>query len=116
MVMKRRLWLIGGGLVALGTRWASVAPAAETFEVVHTEAEWRKLLTPEQFAILRQSATERPSRARCFTRNDRARFPARDATSTCFPHPRNSTVGRDGQASGRRLTTPLAQSVTEAWG
>src|SRR4051812_42447074 len=31
-----------------------------TYEVTHTDAEWRKVLTPEQYAVLRQSATERP--------------------------------------------------------
>ena len=43
--------------------WPFVAPAnaeAQTFEVAHTEAEWRKLLTPNQFAVLRQAGTERP--------------------------------------------------------
>jgi len=30
------------------------------FEITHSDAEWRKLLTPDQYAILRQSGTERP--------------------------------------------------------
>lgn len=34
--------------------------ADETFEVMHTEAAWRALLTDEQFRILRQHGTERP--------------------------------------------------------
>jgi peptide-methionine (R)-S-oxide reductase len=63
MVTKRQL-IVGGsaGLaVAFGAwRLSTDAPAAETFEISHTDAEWRKLLTPAQYAILRQSATERP--------------------------------------------------------
>ena len=31
-----------------------------TFEVVRSEEEWRKILTPAQFEILRKHATERP--------------------------------------------------------
>ena len=33
---------------------------ASPFKVTHTDAEWRKLLTPEQYAIMRQHGTERP--------------------------------------------------------
>jgi peptide-methionine (R)-S-oxide reductase len=34
--------------------------AAAKFEVTHTDAEWRKLLTPDQYQVLRKEATERP--------------------------------------------------------
>ncbi len=30
------------------------------FEITHSDAEWRKLLTPDQYSILRESGTERP--------------------------------------------------------
>jgi peptide-methionine (R)-S-oxide reductase len=32
----------------------------QQFAVTHTDAEWRAMLTPEQYAILRGHATERP--------------------------------------------------------
>jgi len=32
----------------------------QTFPVTKTEEEWRRILTPEQYAVLREHATERP--------------------------------------------------------
>jgi len=39
---------------------APVAPATKIDKVVKTEDEWRKLLTPAQFDVLRQEGTEPP--------------------------------------------------------
>lgn len=47
---------LGAGLLAGKARGAAPGP----FKVVKTEAEWRAALTPDQFAILREEATERP--------------------------------------------------------
>lgn len=42
-------------------RWGRTPNAStETFEVSHTDAEWRKLLTAEQYDVLRNAGTEEP--------------------------------------------------------
>ncbi|PPQ34792.1 peptide-methionine (R)-S-oxide reductase MsrB [Rhodopila globiformis] len=57
----RRGLLAGGSLMALlGALRGGRARAAEHFAIVRTDAEWRRLLTPIQYAILRQQATEPP--------------------------------------------------------
>jgi peptide-methionine (R)-S-oxide reductase len=47
------------GTAATGFRSGAAAPGGQPFEVVRSEEEWRRLLTPEQFRILRQHGTER---------------------------------------------------------
>ena len=62
-MMTRRL-LLGASTAALATAfatpwWVTTARAEEVFKFSHTDAEWRKLLTPAQYAVLRDEATER---------------------------------------------------------
>jgi len=65
--LSRRRMLAGGvallgaslfGLRGFGLQYANAA--SETFEIDHTDAEWKALLAPEQYAVLRQEGTERP--------------------------------------------------------
>jgi len=51
---------LGVALIKRRLGASATAAAGETFEVNHTKAEWQKLLTPEQFAVLREEDTERP--------------------------------------------------------
>lgn len=75
MTMSRRHVVFAGGATAIfralfgvGILMGSKAEAAssaassspEPDMVVHTDAEWRKLLTPSEYQVLRQEGTERP--------------------------------------------------------
>jgi peptide-methionine (R)-S-oxide reductase len=66
--MKKRYFLQASvavaGAIAL-SRYFSLKSDAQThsaseFEISKTEEEWRKILTPEQFNVLRQQGTEPP--------------------------------------------------------
>ena len=58
--MNRRTLLTGGASSATALLAAGVGHGATAYEVVHTDAEWRTLLGPERYAVLRQANTEAP--------------------------------------------------------
>ena len=54
-----------GVLAGCGPPRDSVAAGApttstEAFEITHTDQQWRQLLTPQQYSVLRQAGTEKP--------------------------------------------------------
>jgi len=58
--MNRRNLLTGflGGAAFFAAR--AIAGEAEKYEVTHTDAEWRKMLSPASYDVLRHEGTEYP--------------------------------------------------------
>lgn len=63
-MITKRLVLTGGitglAVAAASGWWATPTAATETFPISHSDDEWRRMLTPGQYTVLRQEGTERP--------------------------------------------------------
>jgi len=110
-MMTRRLLLAGGvaGLaVAASSPWRRAGPrAAGTFEVTHSEEEWRKLLTPDQYAVLRESATEHPFTSTLLHEERRGNFACAGCDLDLF----SSTTKFDSGTGWPSFWAPLENAV-----
>ncbi len=63
-MLTRRLILRGGvaslAVASIPLWWGRSPAATGTFAVTHSDEEWRRLLSADQYSVLRQSGTELP--------------------------------------------------------
>ena len=64
-MMSRRNTMLSGASVGIlaglrGLFASAPAQAARAYEVTHSDADWKKLLKPDQYGVLRQAGTEPP--------------------------------------------------------
>ena len=58
-MLTRRSFISTASIAALGTATLSGAARAASFEITKSKAEWKAILTAEQYRVLRREGTER---------------------------------------------------------
>jgi peptide-methionine (R)-S-oxide reductase len=111
MLSRRHVLFAGASLGVLAmlyrSRQGSADPRPGPFEITKTDDEWRKVLTPEQFYVLRQHGTER-----AFTSPlDREKRAGTFACAGCQLPLFSSTTKFDSGTGWPSFHTPLENAV-----
>jgi peptide-methionine (R)-S-oxide reductase len=77
------------------------------FEVTHSDAEWRRFLTPDQYAILRQSGTERPFTSALLNEHRQGNFACAGCDLDLF----SSTTKYDSGTGWPSFWAPLDKAI-----
>jgi peptide-methionine (R)-S-oxide reductase len=113
--MMTRRTLFGGAVAGFGafiaTRFAAApaARAAETFEVMHSDAEWKKMLSSDQYYILREAGTERPFSSPLDTEKRKGTFACAGCELPLF----SSDTKFDSGTGWPSFWTPMKGAVNE---
>ena len=102
------------GSAALGgIAWLVFRPspggATVRFEVTHTPAEWKQLLGPERYHVLREAGTERPFTSPLNTEHRRGTFACAGCALPLF----SSTTKFESGTGWPSFYRPLPNAVTE---
>jgi hypothetical protein len=86
----------------------------EAYPVTHGEAEWRRILTPEQYEIMQSHGTEAPGSCALLLEKRPGKFCAPGAVSRYLRQTRRSRAAPAGRASTIQSRTRSRHRLIEA--
>ena len=107
MTRRRLLLITSAGLGMLGLARRS-ARATEAFSVTHTDGEWRRLLSPDSYVVLRQQGTEAPGSSPLDHEFSAGRYDCAGCALPLF----SSTTKFDSGTGWPSFYQPLANAVS----
>ncbi|WP_300752287.1 peptide-methionine (R)-S-oxide reductase MsrB [Janthinobacterium sp.] len=119
-MLSRRTFLLtsaasSAALIAGSLSWRNatgatpVAAASTVYEVMHSDAEWKKLLTDQQFDVLRRAGTERPYSSPLNSEHRRGTFSCAGCQLPLF----SSSTKFDSHTGWPSFWKPLARAVND---
>ena len=108
--MRRRDLIMGGIAASLGAAVLSCrrsVAATGVFPVQHTQAEWRKLLTPAQYQVLREGGTETAGTSPLLNEHRRGVFACAGCDQPAF----SSTTKFESHTGWPSFWNPLPRAV-----
>ena len=109
--LDRRM-LLGAGAVAIAGLALMRSPSAAVaggFSVTHSPAEWKRLLGPQRYAVLREASTERPFSSPLNNEHRRGTFVCAGCTLPLF----SSATKFDSGTGWPSFWAPLDNAVEE---
>ena len=88
----------------------------ERFPVTKTDEEWRALLTPEQYAVLRQHATERPGTCALLHEKRAGTFKCAGCGQPLFVNDRKFESGTGWPSFFEPLAGALGKTIDRSYG
>ena len=91
-------------------------PPRKPFPVTHTDEEWRKLLTPEQYEVLRGHGTERPGSCALLSEKRHGTFVCAGCGQPLFVSERKFESGTGWPSFNTPVPGSVATSVDRTYG
>jgi peptide-methionine (R)-S-oxide reductase len=115
MIDRRALFTGGAGALAALAWRTDMDARAETFEVTHSEEEWRRRLSPAAFDVLRRHGTERAGTSPLNKEKRKGTFACAGCDLPLFSSETKFESGTGWPSFWQPLPGAVATSVDRSW-
>jgi peptide-methionine (R)-S-oxide reductase len=98
-----------------GAALSATPSLAKTYEVTHTDAEWRKLLSPAEYNILRLQGTEAPFSSALLNEHRKGTFVCRGCALALFASSTKYDSGTGWPSFWQPLPHAIETSSDSSW-